>query len=152
MAKNKYSNQPTMLEVIFVGFFKAIYWLVKLPFSRFKTKAFLSPEERVVIMRKKREIENLSFSENIIELRHAVIEADKLVDKIFKMKGYKGDTFAERLRVAEGDIDSKIYQNIWSGHKIRNQIAHEEGQISSKDLKQAVSKLLNYVGSIWKRN
>ncbi|MDP1688930.1 MAG: hypothetical protein Q8L47_02260 [bacterium] len=56
----------------------------------------------------------------------AIIEADKVLDEILKLSGYKGETMSERLKQLTsaqiGNLD-----DIWMVHKIRNQIVHEAG-------------------------
>ena len=141
--KNK-SNQPTVLEVIILGIGRGLWWLVSLPFRKRGRKAGLSAPDRNYIIRKRQEIESLLNSNSIIELKHAVMEADKLVDFVLKKKGYKGETFADRLRSAEPHINHDIYQNVWNGHKIRNQIAHDESNINQQTLISAAKKLLSY--------
>ena len=85
-------------------------------------------------------------SENIIELKHAVLEADKIVDFKLKATGSQGETFADRLRSLEENIARSLYNEIWQGHKIRNQIAHEdEPRISRNELRAAANKLINYL-------
>jgi len=143
--KKHKSNQPTILEVIVTGIGRGLWWLVSLPFRKRGRKAGLSAPDRNHIIRKRQEIESLLNSSSIIELKHAVLEADKLVDFVLKKKGYRGETFAERLRSAETHINHDIYQNIWNGHKIRNQIAHDDGQIDKNILISAAKKLLSYL-------
>lgn len=140
-------NQPTVLESIFSGIGRGLWWLVSLPFKKRGRKAGLSVEDRNYIIRKRQEVESLLNSSSIIELKHAVLEADKLVDFVLKKKGYSGETFADRLRSAEPFINHNIYQDIWNGHKIRNQIAHDDGQIDKNILISAAKKLLSYAGS-----
>lgn len=147
MSKN-YKNQLTILETIVSGIFKGIWWLLKLPFSGLKKKSGISKEEINAIRNKSYEIEKLISSENIIELRHAVIEADKLVDKVLRLRGYGEGTFADRLKVAEQYMDKRSCQDLWDGHKIRNKIAHDESEIPKQDLILAINKLLRYVGRI----
>jgi len=53
----------------------------------------------------------------------AVLNADKLVDKALKQKGFVGTTMGERMKAAKETWSSA--NNIWSAHKLRNQIAHE---------------------------
>lgn len=145
----KKNESPTILEVIFVGIFKALWFLIKLPFRGIKKKQGISTENKTYIITKRQEIESLLASESEIELKHAVMEADKLVDYILKLKNYAGETFADRMRSAQGAIDSNTCDRIWQGHKIRNQLAHEQGfQISKQELREATSKLLNYTKSI----
>jgi hypothetical protein len=77
------------------------------------------------------------------------MEADKLVDYTLKLYGYAGETFADRLRSAEKYIDRNVYQAIWWGHKVRNQIAHEHGnEIAAHELKLAAKNLLTYLRKI----
>ena len=140
-------QQPTVLETIVVGFGRGLWWLVSLPFRKKGHKGGLSVEDRNHIIRKRQEIESLLNSESEIELKHAVMETDKLVDFILQKKGYAGETFADRLRNAEKNIDRATYQNIWEGHKIRNQIAHGDGQIEKHILISATKKLLSYARS-----
>lgn len=127
-----------------IGIFKALWFLIKLPFGKKKGAGF-SQKDRQHILEKRLEIERLVSSENAIELKHAVMEADKLVDYALKSKGYEGETFADRLRSAERNIDHATYQSIWEGHKVRNQLAHETSDIPKETLRLAVKRLLNYL-------
>lgn len=147
MSKKYCKNQgPTILEVIVVGVFKMLWFLVSLPFKKRGKKRGMAAHERAEIVSKRQKIEELLSGENEYELRHAVMEADKLVDHVLKLKGYNGETFAERLRSAEQYIDHNTYQNIWAGHKTRNTLAHEhDAKISKEELRQAIDKLLRYL-------
>jgi hypothetical protein len=103
-------------------------------------------EERSYLFGKRGEIENLLKSENPIELKHAVMEADKLVDYKLKALGARGETFADRLRESENRIPKATYNDIWQGHKVRNQIAHEhESRIMNQELREATNKLLVFL-------
>lgn len=53
----------------------------------------------------------------------AIMNADKLVDQALKDKGIKGKTMGERLKAAKDQLPHR--DNIWSAHKLRNQLAHE---------------------------
>ena len=147
MQKYYKKNKPTVLESLFVEIGRGIWFLISLPFRKRK-KAGLSSEDRNYITKKRYEIEGMLKSDNNYELRHAVIEADKLVDYILRKKGYNGETFADRLRNAEGNINHHLYQNIWQGHKIRNQIAHDEGNINKEVLIRSVQLLLSSAEAI----
>jgi len=95
------------------------------------------------------EIEKMLSSNRLIELKQALIEADKLVDHTLKLQLFSGATFADRLRNAETSINPSLYQVIWQGHKVRNEIVHEQGNsISNSELKLATEKLLRYIKSI----
>ena len=136
--------QETIIEKVFIGFFRGVWWLVKLPFKGLKKRSKLSTADQQYLIQKRQEILSLLNSENQLELRHAVMEADKLADWILKKKGYAGQTFADRLRSAEKDMPKSVYNNIWQGHKIRNLIAHEDGKISHEALRQAIKNILSF--------
>lgn len=152
MAQYRKKNQQTILEIIVVGIFKGIWFLLTLPFRGIKFgrgKSGLSVEERNYVTGKRLEIEKMLDSKNEIELKHAVIEADKLVDYTLKTKGYAGETFADRLRNAQDSINPSVYNSIWQGHKVRNEIAHEqELRIKNSELREATTKLINYLKNI----
>jgi hypothetical protein len=73
-------------------------------------------------------IEQLFEQAGTEHTRSAVFEADKLVDQALRQGGYRGETFAERLRSAERSFSHQaVYQGLWDAHKIRNAMAHELG-------------------------
>ena len=142
------NQQPDILQTLVLGIFKLLWWLIKLPFTGFKInrqKSGPTLQEKNYIAGKRQEIEKLLYSHSTIELKHAVMESDKLVDYIMKAKGCPGETFADRLRSCQGRLDRNLYDQIWQGHKVRNQIAHEsETAISPDDLQRAARLLLNF--------
>jgi len=152
MTKHYYKNQPTVLETIVLGLLKAIWFLISLPFRGIKWgrgKSGLSTEEKNYITSKRLEIEKMLGSENQIELRHAVMEADKLADYTMKQKGYAGETFADRLRSAQDSMPKNVYNDAWQGHKVRNQIAHEQMDgIQNTELRESAKKLLAFIKNL----
>jgi len=52
-----------------------------------------------------------------------ILNADKLLDKALKQRGFKGETMGERMKSAKDTWSNA--NNIWTVHKLRNQIAHE---------------------------
>lgn len=53
----------------------------------------------------------------------AILEADKLLDKALKERGFAGQTMGERMTAA-----SRVFTRrdaVWAAHKLRNRIAHE---------------------------
>lgn len=148
--KQKYDNDIFQTIIIAIG--RMLWWLISLPFRGVKfgkIKDKITVEERNYIASKRLEIEKSLFTENQIELKNAVIEADKLVDYTMKIQGYAGQTFADRLRSAQVNLSQSLNNEIWQGHKVRNQIAHEqEAAISNPDLRSAATKLLNYVKTL----
>jgi len=146
--RGKKRNEQSILEMVIVGIFKTIWFLVALPFKGLKLggKRGLNLEEKKYIIIKRQEIESVLRSENSIELKHAVMEADKLVDYSLKNSSFRGETFADRLKSAKESMPYRVYDNIWKGHKVRNQIAHEqELKIQNSELREAANRLLNYL-------
>ena len=80
----------------------------------------------------------------------AVLNADKLLDKALKERGYKGQTMGERMKMAKGAWSNA--NNVWSAHKLRNQIAHEhEVRVTYDDARRALAgfkQALKDVGAI----
>lgn len=143
--QKQYKQQRTVPEIIILGLGRALWWLLTLPFHKGKRRRTgISEADKRYVSQKRSEIEQMALSENIYELKHAVIEADKLVDYVLKAKGYHGETFADRLRSAESNIDHAVYQRLWDAHKLRNQIAHQDNHISEQAMISAVKILLNY--------
>lgn len=69
------------------------------------------------------DIENNLDKNNAATYQFAIMSADKLLDRALKELGYKGNTMAERLKSASGEI--KNQKAVWAAHRIRNKIVHE---------------------------
>ncbi|MBP9747462.1 hypothetical protein KBD13_00820 [Patescibacteria group bacterium] len=68
----------------------------------------------------------------------AIIEADKLLDRVLRGVGFPGETFAERLKVAE--YKHKVLREMWEPHKLRNRLVHEESfTVSERQAEQALA-------------
>lgn len=52
-----------------------------------------------------------------------VLNADALLDQALKDKGVQGTTMGERMKQMQKSWSNA--NNVWSAHKLRNQIAHE---------------------------
>jgi hypothetical protein len=57
------------------------------------------------------------------DLRHGILEADKLLDHALYLKGYRGNLGA-KLKKAHR-LFGKDINRVWSAHKVRNNIAHQ---------------------------
>ncbi len=68
-------------------------------------------------------IEQLTASGNEMNLKMAVMEADKLLDHALKAMAMAGTTLGERLKFAAYKYP-KI-QEVWWAHRLRNQLVHE---------------------------
>ncbi|MDP3902264.1 MAG: hypothetical protein Q8Q21_01620 [bacterium] len=96
------------------------------------------PRERVA---RWESIKNKINSDNSANWRMAILEADSLLDSIFRKIGYRGDGLGERLKAIEpSDFDN--LQNVWDAHKVRNRIAHgaPEMTLSKEDAKATIEK------------
>jgi hypothetical protein len=71
----------------------------------------------------------------------AIIEADSIIDEIFKTIGFGGETLGERLKAVESS-DFENLQGVWEAHKVRNKIAHEGDKfnINKEEAKNALEK------------
>lgn len=54
----------------------------------------------------------------------SIINADKLLDQALQEKGISGKTMAERMKQMQTKWSNA--NNVWSAHKLRNRIAHED--------------------------
>ena len=79
-------------------------------------------EQRVIKAWK--EIEERIKTGKEAELKLAIIEADRVLDEVLKVAGYKGETMAERMEQVTPAQLANI-EKVWRAHKIRNRIVHE---------------------------
>jgi len=85
------------------------------------------------------EVNKKMVSDSPSEWKLAVIEADKILDKILESKGYEGATMGEKLKqLVPADLP-EIYDDVWEAHKIRNRIVHEpDFELSQGDVRTVV--------------
>lgn len=68
----------------------------------------------------------------------AILNADKLLDHALKERGIKGQTMGERMKNLQSTWSNA--NAIWTAHKLRNQIAHEQDvHISYDDARRALA-------------
>ena len=90
------------------------------------------------IKRRWEEIEKLLEIKNEMSYKLAVLEADKLLDHVLKYMGFGGSSLGERLKLACYKFN-KLRQ-VWSAHKIRNQLVHEAAyRLGYGEARRAVS-------------
>lgn len=65
----------------------------------------------------------LTCLKNADDYKLAIIEADKLMDKVFKEYNLRGQTMGERLVSAGKFLSNK--DAVWQVHKLRNSLIHE---------------------------
>ena len=68
-------------------------------------------------------IEQSLARDNEASYQLAVLNADKLLDHALREKGFKGQTMGDRLKAAKDSLPHR--NDIWTAHKLRNQLAHE---------------------------
>lgn len=75
------------------------------------------------------------------DFKLAVIEADTLLDLVFKRKGVPGETFKERMNYIR-DKNMVNLDSVWEAHKARNELAHNNNFVLTK--KQTAEILMSY--------
>lgn len=80
----------------------------------------------------------------------SVLNADKLLDQALQDKGCGGKTMAERMKVVTPKWSDA--NAVWRAHKLRNQIAHEDGfTVSYESARQSLAafkKALKEIGAL----
>lgn len=140
--KHKKNN---IAETIIITLGKGLWFLVSWPFKKiFGIGGKGIKLNKEINIKKWQEIENLFQSKDEIHAKHAVVEADKFFDSMLRLKGGKGESFADRLRSLEDHLSKDNYQLIWQAHKLRNQISHESNfHASVRECQSAISKYKN---------
>lgn len=77
--------------------------------------------------------------DNPTEWRHAIIEADVMLDEILTSQGYVGDTLGEKLKAVPQERLQTL-QAAWEAHKVRNEIAHSGSDfiLSQREARRAI--------------
>ena len=83
------------------------------------------------------ELDSIAKSDDPIRIKHSLVEADKLLDHVMKMRGIKGEDMRNRLKLSKKYFDWNTYNAIWEAHKMRNRLVHEvEMQGSVEQIKK----------------
>ena len=84
----------------------------------------LSSVDKRRVLRAWLNVEKRARSRNEADIKLSVIEADKILDELLKVSGFRGEVMADRL----GQVSSAQISNIddiWRAHKLRNRLVHE---------------------------
>lgn len=74
-------------------------------------------------------VRNLVASDNENDWRHAIVEADIMLDEAITARGYEGESLGEKMKqVSRADVST--IDGAWEAHKVRNRIAHEGTALS----------------------
>ena len=79
-------------------------------------------------------------TENPNDWRHAIIEADIMLDELLEVQGYHGDTVGDKMKQVERS-DFNTIDLAWEAHKVRNRIAHEgsEHDLNAREVRRVIS-------------
>ena len=95
-------------------------------------------------------IENQLKKDEISSYSLSVLNADNLVDRALRERGFKGQTMGERLKNATSSLSD--CNCTWTAHKLRNRIAHEpDSNVTYDEARYAVAcfkKTLKDLGAI----
>lgn len=72
-------------------------------------------------------IDQLAQSSDQAQKKQAIIQADMLIDDIFKQAGVVGNNMGERLKSIANLMSRSVYDQLWQAHKKRNELVHESG-------------------------
>lgn len=89
--------------------------------------------KRAELLEKWIQIRNKYDSGSVDNSKVAIIQADALVDMILKNAGLEGEHMADRLMNIDRS-ELRSLEDIWTSHKIRNNVVHTDGFELSADL------------------
>ncbi len=96
------------------------------------------------------QIESSLKRDEVSSYHLTVLNADKLLDQALRERGVKGETMGERMKLLKNTWSNA--NNVWSAHKLRNQIAHESDvHVGYDDARRALAgfkQALKDVGAI----
>ena len=74
---------------------------------------------------------------HLADQKHAVIEADKLLDHMLKRRGFQG-TLGDKLKKTQAVFTDR--NAVWEAHKVRNKLAHElDYRLSESEHRRAIN-------------
>jgi hypothetical protein len=69
--------------------------------------------------------------------KQAVVDADKMLDEVLKIRRFSGKSMGERLTKAQRLLSDN--ESVWFGHKLRNRVENEpDMKLKESDVKQAL--------------
>ena len=85
------------------------------------------------------EVVEYAESENANDWRHAIMEADILLDELLTAIGLDGESVGEKLKGAKG-MRFDTLDRAWGAHKVRNALAHEGSKyrLSHREVRRVV--------------
>lgn len=156
------ARQSTESKIV-IGFFKALWWIICLPFRLLfggKSKSKYPDEKSMpkgnrdpdFTRNKWQEINELMRLGSPSNYARAVLEADKLLDHALKSQMVPGLTMGDRLKAAKNKFSPESYDAAWRAHRVRNELAHNvEFQImdyTARDVLKNYEKAIKEVANI----
>jgi hypothetical protein len=150
-------RQSTESKIV-IGFFKALWWIISLPFKLLfggKSRSKYPPEkinrDPDFTRNRWREINELMRLGSPSNYARAVLEADKLLDHALKSLRVPGLTMGDRLKAAKNKFSPEGYDAAWRAHRVRNELVHNaEFQIMDytardvlKNYEKAIKEVVN---------
>jgi len=138
---SRYKKQPSIEQKIITGIGKALWVVVSFPFKKKKSGD---------VADRWKEVQELMAKNDMYAWTMAIMKADSILDSVIK-KRVSGETMGERLKNIEGKISRDALQSAWDAHKVRNQIAHGDSDISRTQAQTTIAnfrKVLNEMGEM----
>lgn len=108
-------------------------------FSGGLARRSLNSAQRQTVADKWALVESLIVVGRASSFQQAVVDADKLLDFTLKSLGASGETTGDRIRSAESRFSD--YSGVWTAHKVRNRLVHEEDfQLLSHDTDRVIQQ------------
>ncbi len=76
-------------------------------------------------------------SNEVYARRDAIIKLDNLLGRALNLRYNNDSTFSDNLKYSRKLFNKREYQEIWDIHKKRNEIVHEDADISSSETERA---------------
>ena len=122
-----------IISLVVIGF--AVYWLLQYLLRRENSREFRI-DDREAWAKRWRELVAM-LEGDAAQWSVAVIEADKLFDRIMRSMALPGKDFGERLRFLSSSRSA--LRSVWPAHILRNRLVHESGYaISKREASQAL--------------
>lgn len=117
------------------------------------TRYGLSASDSQDVKRKWAEIEQLIKLGRPSNFKTAIFEADKLLDHVLKLYGYRGQTMGDRMKSIPRDrFDRDFFDDMWKAHIIRNNMVHnmnyEVQHFEANDVIRKFGRVLRDLGAL----
>lgn len=131
------TNGPVGLTMLFLSAVVLLYVLWRVLVQRPPVELF--GVDRKTIQDAWKQIIETSEHGGLMAHKLAIIEADKLLDRVLKSMFIPGETLGERLKAV--GYSYPALREVWPAHKLRNQLVHEATfELTSSQARYALRK------------